>query len=309
MRTKKLALSDNTLFLSGETGCGKSRLAKELHEISSRRDEKFIHVNLCNFSSSVFESELFGHSRGAFTGAYSDKRGFAEGVGKGSLFLDEVGDLPLETQSKLLMLLEEKVFYPVGSLSVKKFHGRLIFATNKDLEALAEKGLFRKDLFYRLKTFEIRLEPIRESESLADLIEKEFISAKSKTGNMNLVLGPELFDFLVSYNWPGNYRELKNVLEHICLLGEVTARLVDLPLYLTKEEKKAEDEATLLQSSYWKAMEAFEKTYLENRLRERSFRLNKTAREIGISKATLMSKIKKYDMKKKYKNFAQKDAV
>lgn len=295
-RNRKLAASGKTLLITGPTGAGKSRMAAWVHARSPRKNENFLHVNLCNFSSDVFESELFGHCRGAFTGAYADKKGFIETVDKGTLFLDELGELPLETQSKLLMLLEEGIYYPVGSPRPKRIGARLVFATNRDLGRMQERGEFRDDLYERLKTFEIRMAPLTEVASLADVVEDAFVLARARAGKPNLVASKELLERLISYEWPGNFRELKNAMEHICLMADTLARPEHLPPYFERGSGACRP------NGYHESLQAFERSYLSRMLAERGGAVNKTAREIGVSKTTLLSKMKKYDIKGRSKN-------
>lgn len=296
----RFAKIDKTLFISGASGTGKSCLAKKLHHLSSRSENPFIHINLCGLSPGLFESELFGHARGAFTGAHSAKRGFAEIVGRGTLFLDEVGELSLEMQAKLLMLLEEGIFRSVGCCAPKRFEGRIMFATNRDLEKMVESGEFREDLFFRLRTYELRLPRLVEDHGLLERIEIAFCNAKCKRSSSNSVLGEELLGFLRSYSWPGNFRELNNVMEYLVLMGDGHLSLSDLPPYLKKSTQDSGNYKAG-ESSYHGALESFERVYLAQELRKRDYMINKTAREIKISKVTLLSKIKKYDIKKRLK--------
>lgn len=311
-RAKKLAASDKTLLITGGPGTGKSKLSKTLHGFSNRSSEKFIHVNLCNFSSGVFESELFGHSRGSFTGAHLEKKGFVEAVGKGTLFLDEVGDLGLDTQAKLLMLLEEGLYYPVGSTECRKFKGRLIFATNKNLPEMVKKGEFRADLYHRLRTYEIRLENLGGREDIENVIEDLFFIAKEEGCAPNALLGAETLEFLKTYSWPGNFRELKNILEYSLLMTDGVINIDHLPPYLLEmREGRIRERRKPLEAinDYHEALEEFEKAYLTKMLKQRGFRINYTSREINISKVTLLSKIKKYDIKKEANNLICEKAM
>lgn len=299
MREAILAKTDRTILITGATGTGKSRKAKQLHELSGRN--KFLHVNICNFSKSLIESELYGHCKGSFTGASSNKPGFLEAIGEGTLFLDEIGDLELESQSKLLMLLEEGAYFPVGSTQSKKFRGRLLFATHKNLSDMVEKGEFRRDLWHRIRAFEIKLCALSEKDDLEDLIEREFIQAKASAGKSSLILDDYLLKYLVQYDWPGNYRELKNTMDYICLFSDSIATLNKLPDYMNT----GNDAAIVAVGSYRAQVDKFEREYLTKMLAQRDYRINKTAREIEISKVTLLSKMKKYGIKNKNKNLGK----
>ncbi|MEX0799084.1 MAG: sigma 54-interacting transcriptional regulator [Bacteriovoracaceae bacterium] len=295
---KKLAASDKTLLITGPSGAGKSRKARLCHELSMRRQNSFLHVNLCNFSKGVFESELFGHSKGAFTGAHADRPGFLKAAGKGTLFLDEIGDLAAETQSKLLMLLEEGLFYPVGSVAPQRFKGRLIFATNKNLPEMVSKGEFREDLYHRLRSFEIKMEPLAHRADFLQVAEDLFVAAKCDAGKACLILDEDVIAFLKTYSWPGNFRELKNLMEYFVLMADSVARWEHMPDYIKNgdlPDQKVPDD-------YHQALQTFERKFLQRMLRKRGFRINLTAREINISKVTLLSKIKKYDIKRETKN-------
>ncbi|MCO4753007.1 MAG: sigma-54-dependent Fis family transcriptional regulator [Bacteriovoracaceae bacterium] len=303
MLEKRMAMSDQTLLITGPTGSGKSRKAKQIHQYSSRRNRAFVHVNLCNFTQALFESELFGHVRGAFTGAIGEKNGFLKAVGDGTLFLDEVGDMALETQAKLLMVLEEGIYYPVGSTSAQSFKGRIVFATNKNLEEMVAQGTFREDLFFRLRTFELNLVALQSVEKIEEVIEDFFLDSKKRANRPELLLGTDTLAKLSTYEWPGNYRELKNVMDYAVAMGDAVINVTDLPSYLNHSicsSNTTED--------YHQCLESFEKRFLIRMLEKREFRINKTSREIKISKVTLLSKIKKYDIKVRRKKTDYKEA-
>ncbi len=288
MDLEKLARTDKTILITGETGSGKSRLAKRFHFLSGRKT--YLHANVCNFSSSLIEAELFGHAKGAFTGAHCSRSGFFESASGGTLFLDEIGELTLEAQSKLLMVLEEGIYHQVGATKELRFQGRLIFATNRNLAQMVEEGRFRADLFQRIRCFEVKLKRMSCEENLQTIIEDAFVRAKLANKKPALLLDRELLDFLMSYHWPGNYRELNNVCEYLSLFGESVAKIENLPGYMREDKRGGSPPKGL----YRVDLEAFERDYLKARLEERGYRINKTAREIKISKVTLLSKMKKY---------------
>lgn len=208
--------SDVTVLLQGETGVGKEVVAKMIHQQSPRMSQSFATVECSGLSDSLFESELFGHVKGAFTGAINNKVGLAETATKGTLFLDEVGDIPLSQQVKLLRLIETGVFRPVGSVQTRHTNFRLICATHRDLQTMVKAGDFRQDLYYRLSTFPIYLPPLRERNQDIELLAYsllERIAPKEKVGFSN-----DALNYLLDYSYPGNIRELRNMVERANLL-------------------------------------------------------------------------------------------
>lgn len=281
-----------SILLTGGAGSGKSYLAMKIHADSLRKDYQFLQVNIASLNNNLFESELFGHKKGSFTGAVSDRRGFCEKVGRGTLFLDEIGELSLEGQKKLLNLIEEKIFFSVGSETVKKFQGVFLFATNKDLFLEVKKGSFREDLYHRLRGFSYRLESLSERRDKLMLIQKEFLKAKFKYHKENLKMSGETFEFLRSYSFPGNYRELKQILDYATFLACDEVDLRHLPIWVREESENL----VKLGDSYYSALEKFERSFLVNKLQKFQGRINYTSQMIEISKVTLISKIKKYDI-------------
>ncbi|MEX1099567.1 MAG: sigma 54-interacting transcriptional regulator, partial [Bacteriovoracaceae bacterium] len=201
-------------------------------------------------------------------------------------------------QSKLLMLLEEGLFYPVGSVAPQRFKGRLIFATNKNLPEMVSKGEFREDLYHRLRSFEIKMEPLAHRADFLQVAEDLFVAAKCDAGKACLILDEDVIAFLKTYSWPGNFRELKNLMEYFVLMADSVVRWEHMPDYIKNgdlPDQKVPDD-------YHQALQTFERKFLQRMLRKRGFRINLTAREINISKVTLLSKIKKYDIKRETKN-------
>ncbi|MBV8846900.1 MAG: sigma-54-dependent Fis family transcriptional regulator [Bryobacterales bacterium] len=211
-------------LLLGETGTGKEVVAREIH--ARNPQGLFVTIDCSSMVGPLMESELFGHVKGAFTGAAGSKIGLIEAANGGTAFFDEIGELPLDLQAKLLRVLQEKEFRPVGSLSVRRSDFRIIAATNRDLASEVEKGTFRRDLFFRLNVTKIRLAPLRErKEDIPALVEHFF--ARAGAGKS---LTPEVMDALLSYDWPGNVRELENCVQHmIALSSEFLVHTVDLP--------------------------------------------------------------------------------
>lgn len=291
------------ILITGETGTGKSFIAKEIFERSSINKEKFLTVHLASLKEDLLESELFGHVKGAFTGASENKQGYLKDVGAGTLFLDEVGELSLEAQKKLLYLLEEKKFTPVGSTAARDFKGRIIMATNKSLKDLMEKGLFREDLFYRLSLFRLEQKPLRENIKLLEKLMDVFLNElKEKYCKPQLFLNDKIKNNLLSHKWKGNVRELKNCLEYAVAMSDGRQlSYQDLPNFLLIEnsfQKPSSDSEFLSQfpDDFGKSLELFERLYLKERLLKFSGRINETSKILGMSKTTLIYKAKKYQL-------------
>jgi DNA-binding NtrC family response regulator len=293
---RRVAPTETTTLLLGETGTGKELVARAIHKFSSRSERAFVPVECSGLSESLFESELFGHEKGAFTGASQLKRGLVDAADGGTLFLDEVGDIPLAQQVKLLRLIETGVYRRVGSVVERKARFRLICATHRDLPDLVRGGRFRADLYYRIGAFPIELPPLRERlEDVPILIEhlKRRIGCDDRCG-----IQPETLEILRSYRYPGNVRELLNILERACLLADGdTIQPRHLPLELTRADR--EPEAGLLSESGRQAFpcgEIVPLSQLEERyLRDVAQRFEGTNRELaemlGLSERTLYRKL------------------
>lgn len=299
MNEEVMKCSKNTLpvLLLGETGTGKSYSARQIHNYSKNSNHKFIHINITSLSESLFESELFGHVKGAFTGAVTEKIGFCQEVGKGTLLLDEIGELSLALQAKLLTVMDEGIYYQVGSTNPKKMNGRIIVATNRNLGELVQKGEFRADLYYRLRLNQVRIRPIRKMERVDELICHEINNAKLKFEKYRIKICPELVSYLERYEWPGNRRELKNTIEVLVSSAETEIKISDLPEWITETKIEVYKKA-----GYHDAMSTFERQYLKESLKRYKGGVNLTAQRIGLNKVTLISKLKKYDIdRKEYK--------
>lgn len=217
----KVAPTDISVLIQGESGVGKEAFSKIIHQLSNRKHGSFIAVNCGAIPEGTIDSELFGHEKGAFTGAHDTRKGYFETVNGGTIFLDEVGELPLETQARLLRVLESGEFIKVGSSKVQKTDVRVVAATNRDLEELTEKEKFREDLYYRLSTVPIKVPPLRERKEDIILLFKKFASdfaEKYKTTSIQLDL--EAQGILTTYRWPGNIRQLRNITEQLSILEE-----------------------------------------------------------------------------------------
>lgn len=282
---RKIFDANQTLFITGETGVGKSSLVRRLAR-EYKPDRKCIVVNMACLGEGVFESQMFGHKRGSFTGAHQDHLGFLDVAQNGVLFLDEVAELSAQSQKKLLEILEEKTFTPVGSTSIKRFEGMIILATHKNLASLVSEGSFRQDLYFRIHRFNYQLEPLRNKR---DEIGKNLASKKH-------LFTDQVWDFLNhEYHWPGNFRELKNFSESLEFysVAKIT-ELSSLPLLDMSLPRVERKKSTFQHQTYSEAMSIFEKEFFENALEQAGGRVNFASRKLGISKTTLIAKLKKY---------------
>ena len=286
--------SNATVLLLGETGTGKEVTARQIHNASPRKDRPFIAINCAALPETLLESELFGHEKGAFTGAHAAKMGRFEMADGGTLFLDEIGDISLSTQVKLLRVLQEKEYVRVGGTKTVSTDVRIIAATNRDLRAALEKGSFREDLYYRLNVFPIHLPPLRQRREDIPLLVDHFIGvASTQLGCPRPTVSDEAMALLASYGWTGNIRELQNVVERAVLLadGEVV-----LPNHLPREiigENLLKEDAQG-DSSLW----GTEKALIVKALRESGWNQSKAARNLGISRDNLRYRLKKFGIEK-----------
>jgi formate hydrogenlyase transcriptional activator len=224
-----VATGDSTVLLLGETGTGKELIARAIHYRSQRKNRAFAKLNCAAIPSGLLESELFGHERGAFTGAITQKTGRIEVADQGSLFLDEIGDIPLELQPKLLRVLQEREFERLGSTRTKKVDVRVVAATHRDLEDMIVKKEFRSDLYYRLNVFPISIPPLRERPDDVPLLAQHFVQEAARRMNKTIeTIPPETMEALTQYGWPGNIRELENVIERAVILS--SGRVLQVPL-------------------------------------------------------------------------------
>lgn len=225
----RVAPTELTVYIQGESGVGKESFSKIIHQLSGRKHGPFIAINCGALPEGTINSELFGHEKGAFTGAVESRKGYFETVNGGTLFLDEIGELPLETQSRLLRLLENGEFIRVGSSKVMKTDVRIITATNKELMTLVEQGKFREDLYYRLSTLPIKVPPLRERPGDIVLLFKKFaFDASEKYRTQELELTPDAESVLMNFRWPGNIRQLKNVAEQVAVLEHADLITADM---------------------------------------------------------------------------------
>ncbi len=282
----RIAPTDATILIYGESGTGKELIANAIHQKSKRSDKAFIKVNCAALTETLLESELFGHEKGAFTGAISKKEGRFELADKGTIFLDEIGDMSPATQAKVLRILQEKEFERVGGTKTLKVDVRVIAATNKELDKEVKAGRFRDDLYYRLNVVTIQIPSLRERlEDIIPLSDHFLRHYKEKNNKTIKGLHPEALSLMQSYNWPGNIRELENAIERAVIMsrGEYIAPS-DLPITIQSTEK-AETGATI---------KDVEKDLILKTLHETDGNRTKAAQLLGITRRTLLNKIKEY---------------
>jgi PAS domain S-box-containing protein len=290
---ENVAQSDSTVLITGESGTGKELVARAIHINSERKNKPFIVVNCSAFAETLLESELFGHERGAFTGAIKTKQGHLELAHGGTLFLDEIGDISLPVQVKLLRVLERKQFERVGGTKTINMDVRIICATNKNLHEDVKKRRFREDLYYRINVFNIHLPPLRERMDDLPLL-LDYILAKLRLKFKNNVqsISPATYNLLENHNWPGNIRELENVLEHAFVLCHSrTIQPEHLPEWLLNLDKSQEKYSDKGESNY--SLKDAEKKVLISKLEQFKGNRGKTAQALGIDRSTLWRKMKK----------------
>ena len=249
-RIEKVAGTDATVLIQGESGTGKELAARAIHELSRRADKTMISVNCAAIPESLIESELFGHEKGAFTGAVAARSGLIEAADSGTLFLDEVGELPLEAQARLLRVLQENEIRRVGSITSKKVDVRLITATHRNLREMVKEGKFREDLYYRLYVMEIRMPPLRErGQDITEIAEVFLRLTSDRMGKSGLQFAPDTLDTMLHYPWPGNVRELENAIERAVILVDdhlITTELLGIEI---EDDELEQIEARLASTS------------------------------------------------------------
>jgi len=294
-----LADTSATVLICGESGTGKGLVARALHVDSKRADGPFVAVNCGAFAENLLESELFGHEKGAFTGAIGMYKGAFERADGGTLFLDEIGDAPASVQVKLLRALEEKEVRRVGGKEVFSVNVRLVSATNRDLDALVREGTFREDLFYRLNVVTLRIPPLRERREDIRPMTDRFIARAAVENNKTITcVRPEFYAALEAFSWPGNVRQLRNVVESAVLLspdGELDADSAALP----DEKARADPDGAAPQGLTFPqdmTLEQIERAALEEGLRRNNGNRTLTADQLGLSRRTIQRKIKEHNL-------------
>ena len=281
---RNAATSEAPVLICGESGTGKDLVAKAVHKLSRRKKGPYIKMNCAALNQYILESELFGHKKGSFTGAISDRKGRFEAAHKGSIFLDEIGDMPVEMQAKLLRVLEEKVVERVGEHRPIPVDIRLISATNKDISALIPQEKFREDLLYRINSIFIKVAPLRERKEDIPLLVAHYLKRISLVNNKDIRrISPEAMKIIENYSWPGNVRHLINALEHAAITCKGDSiEVSDLPDYVFHEDGKEDKDKNI------------EKERIISILAKHKGNRMSTAKELGISRVTLWKRLKEY---------------
>ncbi|WP_457577596.1 sigma-54 interaction domain-containing protein [Desulfomarina sp.] len=291
----QVARSDSTVLIEGETGTGKELLAAAIHNLSLKKAEPFVAINCGALPDSLLESELFGYKAGAFTGAEKDKKGFFGSAGEGTIFLDEIGDTSGAFQVRLLRVLQEKEYQPLGSVEKIRTAARVITATNRDLSKMVKNGDFRRDLFYRINIISFRLPPLRERIEDVPLLIERFIKKMNRIKGKSVSgVDREVMTFLMAHDYPGNIRELENIIEHgfvLCSEGEINRS--HLPAYLVQKKESIPEQ---IPSSVREATGMTEKARIMEALKNNRYNRLAAAKELGIHKSTLFRKLKKYQI-------------
>ncbi|MDH5219089.1 MAG: sigma 54-interacting transcriptional regulator [Gammaproteobacteria bacterium] len=287
---ERVARTDTSLLIRGETGTGKELAAQAVHNLSPRAKGPWQAVNCATLGSDLLASELFGHVKGAFTGASADKKGLFELANKGSLFLDEIGEMSIDVQARLLRVLQERVFTPVGATQTRATDVRVISATHRALREEVEEGRFREDLMYRLRVVKLFLPPLRERKGDVEALTWRFIEEFNQQGFREVnSIEQDAYDALISYHWPGNIRELRNAIEGAFAIGIGDILLLDdLPPELRGEIDIDEKPSTQGGMS--------EKQQIQMALKQSKGKKGKAAELMGISRATLWRKMREYQL-------------
>jgi len=290
----KVSSSDATVLLSGETGTGKGLIAEIIHSLSRRRNNRFVAINCAAIPASLLESELFGHERGAFTGAIREKKGIFEVADNGTIFLDEIGDIAPELQVKLLRVLQGQEFERVGGTKPVKVDVRVIAATNVNLEQAIAEGRFREDLFFRLNVLPMTVPPLRERKEDIPILLEYFIAQYSeKAGKRFEKLAPEILNHLSEYSWPGNIRELQNVVERAVVFGkEPRFAIADFNIAPARYPTSTIPE----NSSSVSSLKELELQLLLQALRQAGGNVSRAARTLGISRGTVYRRLERYEI-------------
>ena len=278
----QVATTDSTVLLMGETGTGKDLIAREIRRLSSRRNNAFVNINCAAVPIGLLEGELFGYEKGAFTGAVAKRIGRLELAHRGTLFLDEVGDMPLELQPKLLRVLQDRVFERLGGIKTIEVDFRLVAATNQDLPEMVLEKQFRSDLYYRLNVFPIRIPPLRERREDIPLFIESFVQKHASRQNRSIRHIPaETMEIMGRWGWPGNVRELENFIERSIILTK--GSVLQAPL------------RELMSLGAGKTLDDMKRAHIRRALEESQGNLSRAATRLGLARTTLQSKIKRLD--------------
>ncbi len=298
----KIKGAESTVLIQGENGTGKELIAKSIHFNSPRKDKAFIIQNCSAFNDNLLESELFGHVKGSFTGAIRDKKGLFEMADKGTFFLDEIGDTSPTMQVKLLRVLQEGTFIPVGAMEGKRVDVRIVAATNRDLKGMVEQGLFREDLYYRLNVINISVPPLRERKEDIPLLIDYFLDRSTKaSGKPKKIVTKQALEKLYDYSWAGNIRELQNEIERLVVLAGDEQKITGdmLSSRILEGGQKGRIQGARIHGKLKDALDELEREMIKEGLRRTGWNKSKLAKELGISRAGLIMKVEKYGLDKR----------
>lgn len=293
-----IAPTNAWILIMGENGTGKELVARSIHKQSRRVHKPFIEVNCAAIPEELIESELFGHEKGAFTGATEKKRGKFDLAHEGTMFLDEVADMSLKAQAKILRILQEKKYERVGGTKIVATDVRVLAATNKDLEKEMEEGRFRQDLFYRLNVIPLKVPPLRDRKEDIPLLVKRFLKDFAcREGDPEKNITNDALNILIQHDWPGNVRELKNIVERLIIMkaGNIIDAS-DVPPFVKREQRSEPSMSWATIDSYRAAKAAFEKQYIAKKLREFDGNISRTAEAIGLERSNLHRKLRTYGL-------------
>jgi DNA-binding NtrC family response regulator len=298
---EKVLESEITVFIAGESGTGKELVAKAVHYASIRSDGPFVDVNCAAIPEGLQESELFGHEKGAFTGAIATHPGKFEQAAGGTIFLDEVGEMSLSAQARLLRVLQERVLQRVGGTETIELDVRVISASNRDLTSMLDDGSFRQDLFYRLVVFPIALPPLRDRREDIPLLVEHFLEKHARDAGKRITrVEPEAMEALSTHGWPGNVRELENVIHRTLLVSAgLELTFADLPLGITESDSSPGSSATPPAGSGTQSLEELEREAIVHAMENNRGNLSDVARQLGIGRSTLYRKLDQYGLREK----------
>lgn len=298
----KIRQSESTVLIQGENGTGKELIAKAIHYNSPRKDKIFVTQNCSAFNDNLLDSELFGHVKGSFTGAVKDKKGLFEISDGGTFFLDEIGDTSPSMQVKLLRVIQEGTFIPVGATEPRKVDVRILAATNKDLKDMVEKGTFREDLYYRINVINITVPPLRERKEDIPLLTEAFLKRCAEEKSIKpRILTKRALEKIFDYPWPGNIRELENEMERVTVLAGTESKItVDMLSARIREfGERSKVQGVRIQGKLRDALEELEREMIREGLKRTGWNKSRLAKELGISRAGLINKVEKYNLDKR----------
>ena len=298
----KIKGSESTVLIQGENGTGKELIAKAIHYNSPRKEKVFLPINCAAFNDNLLESELFGHMKGSFTGAVKDRKGYFEMADGGTLFMDEIGDISPAMQVKLLRVLQDGSFTPVGGGETKKTKVRIVAATNRDLKSMVEDGSFRQDLYFRLNVINVAVPPLRDRKEDLMLLAEHFLTKSAKEKNIEpRVLTKRTMEKMFDYNWPGNIRELENEMERVTVLSGTDSKIPpeSLSLRIREATEKQKSQGVRVFGKLKDALEDLEVQMIREGLRRTGWNKSKLAKELGISRAGLIMKVERYGLDKR----------